>query len=336
MSGSKQVAVFGGGSWGIALTLVLNANGHDVVIWEFDERDAESLQYTRENPERLPGIRIPDGITVTSDLSEATADAEIVLFVIPSHTIRQTAGNLSKLKRDINLYVNCAKGIENETCLRMSQVITEEIPGADSSNVVTLSGPSHAEEVSRGLPTSVVVACESLDAAQRAQRILNNENFRLYTSSDIVGVELGGSVKNIIAIAAGISVGLGFGDNTAGALMTRGLAEIARLGREFGADPLTFAGLSGIGDLITTCMSKHSRNRYVGECIGKGQTLREVLSQMVMVAEGVNTTRSVHDLAGRLGVEMPITDQVYRILFEEKDPLQAVRELMSRDLRSEN
>ncbi len=336
MSDSKRVAVFGGGSWGIALTLVLNANGYDVVIWEFDERDAESLQNTRENPEKLPGIRIPDGVTVTSDLSKATANAETALFVIPSHTIRQTSENLSILKRDISLYVNCAKGIENDTCLRMSQVIAEEIPGADSSNIVTLSGPSHAEEVSRGLPTSVVVACESLDAAQHVQRLLNNEYFRLYTSSDIVGVELGGSVKNIIAIAAGISAGLGFGDNTAGALMTRGLAEIARLGRELGADLLTFAGLSGIGDLVTTCMSKHSRNRYVGECIGKGQTLREVLSQMVMVAEGVNTTRSVHDLAGRLGVEMPITEQVYRILFEEKDPLQAVNELMSRDLRSEN
>lgn len=335
MSNSRHVTVIGGGSWGIALTLVLKANGHDVVIWEFDKSDAETLHRTRENPDRLPGIKIPDGVMVTSDLSEATADAEIILFVIPSHTIRQTARNLSKLNRDIGLFINCTKGIENGTCLRMSQVIAEEIPGADSSNVVTLSGPSHAEEVSRGLPTSVVVACESLDAAQDAQRLLNNELFRLYTSSDIVGVELGGSVKNIIAVAAGISAGLGFGDNTAGALMTRGLAEIARLGQVLGADPLTFSGLSGIGDLITTCMSQHSRNRYLGECIGKGQTLKEVLSQMVMVAEGVNTTRSVHDLAGRLGVEMPIADQIYRILFEEKDPLQAVSELMSRNLRSE-
>ncbi len=336
MSNRKRVTVLGGGSWGIALTLVLNKNDHDVVIWEFDENDAKAIQETRENPDRLPGIRIPDSVTVTSDLSRATTNAEIILFVIPSHTIRQTAANLSKLEHDVSLYINCAKGIENETGLRMSQVIAEEISSANQSNIVTLSGPSHAEEVSKSLPTSVVVASEFSDAAEQAQKLLNNETFRLYTSTDIVGVELGGSVKNIIAIAAGISAGLGFGDNTAGALMTRGLAEIARLGRNLGADPLTFSGLSGIGDLVTTCMSKHSRNRYVGECIGKGQTLNEVLSQMVMVAEGVNTTRSVYNLAKKLEIEMPITDQVYKILFEEKDPLQAVSELMSRDLRSEN
>jgi glycerol-3-phosphate dehydrogenase (NAD(P)+) len=332
----KNVCVLGGGSWGIAVARLLFDNGHHVSIWEFNPKDAETLRQTREHAQKLPGIRLPDKIAVTSDLKEASQDAEIICFVIPSHTVRQTASLLDAQKVAGKIYVNCAKGIEGDTGMRMSEVIAAEIEDAGDSNIVTLSGPSHAEEVAEHLPTSVVVAGESAETAETVQRLFNNEYFRVYTSPHILSVELGGSVKNIIAIASGICHGLGFGDNTGGALITRGLAEIVRLGDALGGDAMTFAGLSGLGDLVTTCLSRHSRNRHVGERIGRGETLTEILSSMVMVAEGVNTTKSVYDLSRRLGVEMPITEQVYRVLFEEKDPLVALRELMTRDLKSEN
>ena len=332
----KNVCVLGGGSWGIAVARLLHENGHHVSIWEFNPKDAETLQKTREHAQKLPGIRLPDQISVTTDLKEASRDAAIICFVIPSHTVRQTASLLEAHKVVGKIYVNCAKGIEAEAGMRMSEVIAAEIDDAGDSNIVTLSGPSHAEEVAKHLPTSVVVAGKSAEAAETVQRLFNNEYFRVYTSPHILSVELGGSVKNIIAIASGICVGLGFGDNTSGALITRGLAEIVRLGNALGGDAMTFAGLSGLGDLVTTCLSRHSRNRHVGERIGRGETLTEILSSMVMVAEGVNTTKSVHDLSRRLGVEMPITEQVYRVLFEGKDPLVALRELMTRDLKSEN
>jgi len=331
----KSVAVLGGGSWGIALSLLLHENGHRVSIWEFNPEDAEILRTTREHKQKLPGVSLAEDIVVTSQIDAAVANAEMIFFVVPSHTVRSTARLLADKGLPDAVFVNCAKGIENNTCLRMSEVISSEIPDAERQKITTLSGPSHAEEVSRRMPTSVVVAGESGEVAATVQRLLTNDYFRVYTSSDITGVELGGSVKNIIAIAAGIVHGLGFGDNTSGALMTRGLAEIVRLGGALGADPMTFAGLSGLGDLVTTCVSKHSRNRHVGEEIGRGKTLEEVLSGMVMVAEGVKTTQSVHSLAKRLDIEMPITEQIYMILFEGKDPLAAVRELMSRDLKSE-
>ncbi|MFH1893342.1 MAG: NAD(P)H-dependent glycerol-3-phosphate dehydrogenase [Candidatus Zixiibacteriota bacterium] len=331
----KSIAVLGGGSWGIALSILLHENGHRVSIWEFNPEDAEILRTTREHKQKLPGVSLAEDIVVTSQIDTAVANAEMIFFVVPSHTVRSTAHLLTDKGLRDAIFVNCAKGIENNTCLRMSEVISSEIPDMDRQKITTLSGPSHAEEVSRRMPTSVVVAGESEEVAASVQRLLTNDYFRVYTSPDLTGVELGGSVKNIIAIAAGIVHGLGFGDNTGGALMTRGLAEIVRLGGTFGADPMTFAGLSGLGDLVTTCISKHSRNRHVGEEIGRGKTLNEVLSGMVMVAEGVKTTQSVHSLAKRLGIEMPITEQIYLILFEGKDPLVAVRELMSRDLKSE-
>jgi glycerol-3-phosphate dehydrogenase (NAD(P)+) len=331
-----RVCVLGGGSWGIALANLLHANGHTVSIWEFDPSDAEHLRREREHKQKLPGVLLPPEISVTSDIESATVDVDMIFFVVPSHTIRPTAQLLNEIDCRKTIHVNCAKGIENDTCMRMSQVITEEIDGLDLANVTTLSGPSHAEEVARHMPTSVVAASISRETAGRVQRLLTNEYFRIYTSTDIVGVEFGGSVKNIIAIAAGIVHGLGFGDNTSGALMTRGLAEIVRLGEVLGADPMTFAGLSGLGDLVTTCISRHSRNRHVGEEIGKGRTLEYVLEEMVMVAEGVKTTRSVYALSKQLSVEMPITEQVHSILFEGKDPLEAVRELMTRDLKSES
>jgi len=331
----KRVCVLGGGSWGIAVARLLHENGNEVTIWEFNPADAETLLRTREHSQKLPGTRLPDQVAVTSKIGEAARDAEFVCFVIPSHTVRHAASLLQDQKSPGRIYVNCAKGIEGDTFMRMSEVIASEISDADDSNIVTLSGPSHAEEVAAHLPTSVVVAGKSAEAAETVQRLFNNEYFRVYTSLHIRAVELGGSVKNVIAIASGICHGLGFGDNTSGALITRGLAEIVRLGEALGADAMTFAGLSGLGDLVTTCLSRHSRNRHVGERIGKGETLTDILSSMVMVAEGVKTTRSVYELSRSLGVEMPITEQVYRILFEQKDPLVALRELMTRDLKSE-
>lgn len=331
----KTVCVLGGGSWGIAIARLLDSNGHSVSIWEFDPEDAENLLRTREHAKKLPGIRLPDRVGVTSNIGEAIHDAQFVCFVVPSHAVRETASLLSHDEIPGRIYVNCAKGIECDTGMRMSEVIASRIPYADDSNIVTLSGPSHAEEVAECKPTSVVAASRSMESAEAVQELFSNNKFRVYTSSHILSVELGGSVKNIIAIASGICHGLGFGDNTSGALITRGLAEIVRLGEALGADSRTFAGLSGLGDLVTTCLSRHSRNRSVGERIGRGERLSEILSSMLMVAEGVNTTRSVYELSKKLGVEMPITEQVYHILFEEKDPLVALRELMTRDLKPE-
>jgi glycerol-3-phosphate dehydrogenase (NAD(P)+) len=336
MSDSEHICVLGGGSWGIALASMLDENGHDVRIWEYSNDDAEELATKRESAKRLPGVKLKNHILVTSDISVAAVGAEIFMFVVPSHTVRETALSLTEVCSSARLFVNCSKGIENESFSRMSEVICQTIPQATKRNTATLSGPSHAEEVSRRMPTSVVVGCESQAAADAAQSILSNQYFRVYTTTDIVGVELGGAVKNIIAIAAGICAGLGLGDNSAGALITRGLAEIVRLGERLGADPRTFSGLSGLGDLVTTCMSSHSRNRHVGKCIGCGQTLTQVLTDMVMVAEGVKTTESVYRLSRDLNVDMPITEQVYYILFQEKDPRIAVTELMNRDLKSEN
>ncbi len=330
-----RILVLGGGSWGIALATLLHKNGHRVSIWEFFPDEAARLANERESKSRLPGTIIPDDIAISSDLESFTKSADLICFVVPSHTVRAAARELSALRPEASLYVNCAKGIENKSLKRMSEVILDEMLHLKSAQVLTLSGPSHAEEVAARLPTSVVVAGESEMNAMVVQETFNNDRFRVYSSTDLAGVELGGSVKNVIAIASGICQGLGFGDNTSGALITRGLAEIVRLGERMNADPMTFAGLSGLGDLVTTCLSRHSRNRFVGEEIGKGRKLRDILSGMSMVAEGVRTTESVHSLAEREDLEMPITEEVYRILFEEKDPKLAVRDLMTRDLKAE-
>jgi len=330
-----NICILGGGSWGIALAVLLHGKEHNIKIWEFFPEEAEQLKTKRESMSRLPGVIIPDDIDISSDLKTATESAEVVCFVVPSHTVRSTARELKKIGIEASLYVNCAKGIENKTLKRMSEVILDEIDSLQPEQVLTLSGPSHAEEVARGLPTSVVVAGISGKNAIMVQSAFNSERFRVYSSTDLVGVELGGSVKNIIAIASGICQGLGFGDNTSGALITRGLAEIVRLGERMKADPMTFAGLSGLGDLVTTCLSRHSRNRHVGEQIGRGLKLQEILQQMTMVAEGVKTTESVFDLAKKERIDMPITNEVYRILFENKEPQIAVRDLMTRDLKAE-
>jgi glycerol-3-phosphate dehydrogenase (NAD(P)+) len=329
----STIAVLGAGGWGTTLAILLCRNGHDVRLWEFFQDRAEKLLRERKNETFLPGIDIPEQILITNDQEEALRDAGMAVFALPSHLIRDLARQAAPLMPAVRIAVNVAKGLEKKTWKRMSQVLTEELPGG--VRVVTLSGPSHAEEVSREIPTAVVVASEEEAVNCRVQEIFLCSHFRVYTNTDIIGVELAGSLKNIIAIATGICDGLGYGDNTKGALITRGLAEISRLGLSLGAQEQTFAGLSGMGDLITTCTSRHSRNRYVGEQIGRGQKLGQVLSSMEMVAEGVNTAESGRALGRDRKVEMPITEQVYQVLFEEKDPQQAVNDLMTRDAKAE-
>ena len=310
--------------------------GHDIVLWEFNPDDALKLSSTRKRESVLKNVILNEHIHVTSNLDEAVKDAHIILLVIPSHVFRNVVKQIAQC--DIlpeSFIVSCTKGIENDSLMSMSEIIFQEMPGIDPDHVLVLSGPSHAEEVSRGVPTAVVVASKHEHMATTIQKALSNVSFRIYRSNDIIGVELGGSLKNVIAIAAGICDGAGFGDNTKAALQPRGLAEIIRLGRKLGAAPITFSGLSGMGDLIVTCMSMHSRNRYVGEQIGKGNTLESVLANMTMVAEGIRTCKSTYDLAQKYNVEMPICSEVYGILFENKEPIHAMTDLMNRDVKPE-
>jgi len=330
-----KIGILGAGGWGTALSILLSSNGHKVTLWEFQPNVAHVLATKRVNEPLLPGVRIPDEVEITSELEQVVENAEIIVIAVPSHVVRSLTERMRSFSLQDKLVVSVAKGLENETLKRLSEVILENLPQLNSAQIVILSGPSHAEEVSRGVPTTVVAASESLESAKKIQRIFTTSTFRVYTNIDVIGVELGGSLKNIIAIAAGISDGVGYGDNTKAALMTRGLVEITRLGVAMGANPMTFAGLSGMGDLIVTCMSRYSRNRYVGEQIGRGRKLSEVLSEMVMVAEGVRTTKSAMALAEKYHVEMPITQQVYEVLFGNKDPQVAMSELMSRDLKVE-
>lgn len=331
-----DISVLGAGSWGTALAKLLAEKGdHSVTLWEFRKDAAKRLMEDHENREFLPGVPLPESIYITSDLEETLGRAEAILVVVPSQFVRSVMIRISK-DHASKTWIGASKGIENKTLLRMSQVAAEIFGEDILDHYVTLSGPSHAEEVSRNLPTTVVTAGRNLELAKKVQVWFSGPTFRVYASDDIVGVELGASLKNVIAIATGILDGLGFGDNTRGALLTRGLAELTRLGVKLGGRPETFAGLSGIGDLVTTCTSKHSRNRYVGEQLGKGRSLDDILGSMNMVAEGVATTQSVHDLAQRYQVEMPISEQVYRILFEGVSAKEAVSKLMMRSLKVEN
>jgi len=335
-----KIGILGAGSWAIALSALLFKKGHHISMWEFNPSDAEMLRTKREHPTKLPGIIIPEQITIYNDIEPVIKSADYVICAVPSQTMRPTMRKMveQSSQSDINSvkgWVIVAKGIETGTLKLMSDVLLEEIPGISSGKIVVLSGPSHAEEVSRDIPTTIVAASESLELAMSVQENFSTDTFRIYTNSDIRGVELAGSVKNVIALAAGIVDGLGFGDNTKGALMTRGIAEMMRLGRKMGASESTFSGLAGIGDLITTCISKHSRNRRMGELIASGLSLQEALSKMTMVAEGVETTRSVYHLAKKLDIEMPITQEVYKALFEGKSAKLAAKELMIRELKTE-
>lgn len=330
-----KFAILGGGGWGTALSLVLNSKGVDVKVWEYDSEQCDRVNKSGENEKFLPGVAVPPGVRFTSDMTDATKGREIIVFAVPSHTLRGIARNLAKLELSCSLIVTGTKGIEDDSLMRMSEVLADELPSGLTDKIAVLAGPSHAEEVSRMCPTAVVAASANPILARQVQQLFSTNYFRVYSSEDVTGVELGVSVKNVIAIAAGICDGIGYGDNTKAALITRGLAEITRLGVALGARRETFFGLAGVGDLVVTCLSRHSRNRHVGEQVGKGRSLESILSEMVMVAEGVKTTRSALHLARRHEVEMPITEQVYAVLFEGKDPHFAMDDLMSRELKSE-
>jgi glycerol-3-phosphate dehydrogenase (NAD(P)+) len=328
-----KIGVIGSGSWGTTLSLLLYDNGHSVKLWFRRKSYLDEVMRKRENFLYLPDVKIPEEIFLTADIGEVVADSEILVLAVPTQHLRNVLTLPEFFDCKNKIFVNVAKGIENKTLMRVSEIVKDVLNL--NENYCVLSGPSHAEEVSRKMPTAVVVASFEREVSNLVQGVFMNKYFRVYTSDDVIGVELGGALKNIIAIATGIADGIGFGDNTRAAIMTRGIAEIVRLGVSMGAKLETFAGLSGIGDLIVTCTSKYSRNRYVGEQIGKGKKLEEVLKSMVMVAEGVWTTISAVELSKRYNVEMPITSAVYDVLFNGKDPFVATSELMGRSAKPE-
>jgi glycerol-3-phosphate dehydrogenase (NAD(P)+) len=329
----SNISIFGAGSMSTALAILLAKKGHAVKMWSTFKEEIAMINNIREQKHKLPGVTIPDGVMCTGDVEEALHGTDAVVLALPSQTIRSNAKEISRYLGENKIIVCCSKGIEEGTCKLLSDVIEEEVPQA---RVAALSGPSHAEEIARGIPTTVVAASKEKEVAQYVQELFMSSSFRVYTNPDVTGVELGGAIKNVIALCAGISDGLGFGDNTKAALMTRGIAEISRLGIAMGAQPLTFAGLTGIGDLIVTCTSLHSRNRRAGILIGQGKTLTQALDEVKMVVEGVATTKPAYKLADEKGVSMPITTQAYEVLFRNKNPRQAVADLMMREPTHEN
>ena len=328
-----NLGVVGAGSWGTALALVLEKNGHQVTLWSSREEKAEELRKLRENVDKLPGVKLPETLEITSDIEAAVKDKELVVLGVPSLYIRSTAAKMAPYVHDGQIIVNVSKGIEESTLSTMTEVILEEIPGGD---VAVLSGPSHAEEVSRSIPTTVVAGAKTRKTAEKIQSIFMNETFRVYTSPDMLGIEIGGALKNVIALAAGITDGLGFGDNTKAALITRGIAEMSRLGVAMGGYQETFSGLAGMGDLIVTCASRHSRNRKAGYLIGQGYSMKEAMDEVKMVVEGVYSAKAALKLAEKYYVRLPIIEQVNAVLFDGKEAKEAVRELMVRDGKTEN
>jgi glycerol-3-phosphate dehydrogenase (NAD(P)+) len=339
MAGEK-IAVIGAGSWGTALTKPIGDLGQTVSLWAHRKEQVEALKRTRRNKEYLPDFVLADTVTPVSDIREAVAGHTMVIMVVPSHVFREVFSSLEPYLQNDTYVVSASKGIENDSLLTMTQVMEEVLSSsaaAGERNIKTavLSGPSFAREVAAGVPTAVTVASRSMEAAIFIQKALSSPLFRVYAATDVIGLELGGALKNIIAIGAGICDGLGYGTNTRAALITRGLAEISRLGVSMGADPLTFSGLGGLGDLVLTCTGDLSRNRMVGLKLGQGKKLSTILSEMNMVAEGVKTTRSAWYLARKVGVEMPILDQVYQVLYQDKPCRDAVRDLLGRSLKEE-
>ncbi|MEW9111357.1 MAG: NAD(P)H-dependent glycerol-3-phosphate dehydrogenase [Cytobacillus gottheilii] len=330
MKSVESIAVIGAGSWGTALAMVLADNGHDVRLWGHKPEQIDEINTHHTNQKYLPDITLPKNIIGHVSLGEALEDAEVLVLAVPTKAIREVVNKITVIRKDPMTIVHVSKGIEPNSLMRISEMIEEETPSHLLKSVVVLSGPSHAEEVSLRQPTTVTVSSKELEEAERIQDLFINQHFRVYTNPDIIGVEIGGALKNIIALAAGITDGLGYGDNAKAALITRGLAEIARLGVKMGASPLTFSGLTGIGDLIVTCTSVHSRNWRAGNLLGKGQNLQEVLDNMGMVVEGVRTTKAAHQLAEKYQVTMPITDVLYSVLFENVSAKDAVELLMAR------
>ncbi|KZR60249.1 NAD(P)H-dependent glycerol-3-phosphate dehydrogenase [Pseudobacillus badius] len=330
MRNKENIAMLGAGSWGTALAIVLADNGHEVCLWTKNENRVEEINEKHTNLQYLPEIQLPETIRASTSIETALRGTDLVVLAVPTKAIREVLQLIKSVRKEPLTAVHVSKGIEPDTLMRISEMIREELPEELCKDIVVLSGPSHAEEVSLRHPTTVTVSSDNMDAAEKVQDIFMNQHFRVYTNPDVIGVEIGGALKNIIALAAGISDGLGYGDNAKAALITRGLAEIARLGTKMGADPLTFSGLTGIGDLIVTCTSVHSRNWRAGNMLGKGQKLQDVLDNMGMVVEGVRTTRAARQLSLKYGVEMPLTEALYQVLFEGKDPKTAVDELMAR------
>lgn len=331
-----RISVLGAGGWGTTLSIVLHNNGHDVTLWEYKKAYAKNLSKTRFNKIYLPGIKIPKEIKVTHSLEDAADNMHMIVLAVPSQFVRSVIQKFKKVDFRDTILVSVAKGIETDTLLTVSLIIKDVLKNIRDENIGVLSGPSHAEEVAKKIPTAVVAASKSFETAEQIQAAFMTSYLRVYSSTDIIGVELGGALKNVIAIGAGIVDGAKFGDNTKAAIMTRGVAEISRLGIELGARPETFSGLSGIGDVIVTCMSRHSRNRYVGEEIGKGRKLKDILKTMNMVAEGVVTAKSARELAIQAKVDTPIIEAVYRTLYENRDPQKMTYELMTRDIKTEH
>lgn len=327
-----NISVIGAGSWGIALAKLLFKNGHEITVWSILEEEIKMLQVNHEHKTKLPGVILPREMKFTTDLCKAVEDKDLLVLAVPSPFVRSTAKALSPLVRENQIIVNVAKGIEEESLLTMSEVISQEIPTAQ---VVVLSGPSHAEEVGRGIPTTIVIGAKEKRMAEFIQNIFMSDVFRVYISPDICGIELGAALKNVVALAAGIADGLGYGDNTKAALITRGIAEITRLGIAMGGKAETFSGLSGIGDLIVTCASVHSRNRKAGVLIGQGKSVEEAMEEVKMVVEGVYSAKAAMGLSEKYKVSLPIIEQVNKVLFEKKPAAEAVMDLMLRDKKDE-
>lgn len=328
---TKNITILGAGSWGTALGILLNSNNHNVKIWSRNQSEVENILLNRENKDFLPGVVIPKEIEFLTNLEDSIRDSEVIVMAVPSKAIREVSHNISPYITN-QIIISVAKGLEEGTLLRLSEVIKQEI---SQSRVGVLSGPTHAEEVSRNIPSAIVAASTEIDIAKEIQDIFMTPEFRVYTNTDVVGVEISAAFKNIIALCAGISDGLGFGDNTKAALMTRGIAEMTRLGLKMGANPSTFLGLCSVGDLIVTCTSMHSRNRRAGILIGKGYNIDKALKEVKMVVEGVNTSKAAYELSKKYDVEMPITNEAYEVLFNGKPARQAVIELMTRDKKEE-
>lgn len=327
-----KVSILGAGAWGTALAMLLGNNGHDVTLWSALSPEVEILRKERELKDKLPGVKLPDSVLISDNLESACKDKEIIVFAVASPYVRRTAKMAKPYIIENQIIVNVGKGIEETTLDTLTDILKEELNGAD---IAVLSGPSHAEEVSRGIPTTCVVGADSKATAYFIQDVFMSDRFRVYTSPDVIGIELGGSLKNVIALAAGIADGLGFGDNTKAALMTRGIAEISRLGIAMGGKMETFAGLSCVGDLIVTCTSKHSRNRNAGFLIGQGYSMQAAMDEVKQIVEGVYSAKAALALSQKFNIEMPIVEQINLVLFENKSPEEAVSDLLLRDKRRE-
>jgi len=332
---AEKIGIIGAGAWGTALALLLADRGHDVTLWMYEKDLAEETQRTRENRVYLPGFTLPANISVNATLDRAVRERPFILSVVPSHTARAISTRMAPFLANDAVIVSASKGIETETLMPLSDVFRETLPPKFHGRLCFLSGPSFAKEVAQKMPTAVALASYDPEAGRRAQQLMSAPYFRVYTNPDVIGVELGGSVKNVIAIAAGVLEGLGYGYNTMAALLTRGLAEMTRLGVAMGADPRTFSGLAGMGDLVLTCTGGLSRNRTLGVRLGTGERFEDIMKGLPTVAEGVKTAKATRALARKHSVEMPVVDEVYRIIYESKDPRLALRDLMSRELKGE-